>query len=121
MKRSGEDPTLWDEEPVTPGRRRRGRAERAVDAAVRTARTRGQLDDLDGALVALARVAARALDAAEARVEEDPKYLYAVPGLSREHRETLAALGLGGRGSYDSADAAVDAFLASLSDSPVSD
>lgn len=96
------------------GRQRVGRAERGVNDSVAAARKVGNVTADDAGLIASARVIARAMDEAERT-----RQVYAVPGLAKELRETLAAAGL--TTTRVGAADAVEAFLAGLSDPALPD
>lgn len=66
-----------------------GRVERALNAALSTARRSGTLSDVDGAAVALARAQARGVD-----VAEGARDVWALARVSSELRETLIRLRL---------------------------
>jgi hypothetical protein len=68
---------------------RRGRVERSVDDAVRAGRADNRIGSLDGALVALARAQARAVD-----VAENARDVWALARIGGELRETLVRLRL---------------------------
>jgi hypothetical protein len=83
--------SLFDANGVMPGGRRRiGRVERRTTEAIRLAKKRGEIEDLEDPLAIAAIVLAESMDRA-ARTKPDP---YAVVAASRELREVLAALGL---------------------------
>lgn len=93
----------------TPPNRGPGRHEKALDRAITAAHNRGLVEDLDEALVSLARASAWALDQAEA----DGKP-YAVASISAPYRECLAALQLTPADRKGAADDALNAALAEL-------
>jgi hypothetical protein len=66
---------------------RKGRVEAALDKAIAAARQAGNLSDVDGAAITLARAQARGVDAAEGG--RNP---WALAALGRELRETLIRL-----------------------------
>jgi len=72
---------------LPPGRK--GRVERAVDAAIAAARRDGALADVDGAALTLARAQARGVDIAEAGQD-----LWALARIGAELREMLQRLRL---------------------------
>lgn len=83
--------SLFDANGVMPGGRRRiGRVERRTYAAIRLAKARGTIDDLEDPLAVAALSLAQSMDRAS-NVKPDP---YAVVAASRELREVLAALGM---------------------------
>ncbi len=68
---------------------RRGRVESAVNKAITAARRQNLVDDLDGALITLARAQARAVDVAEAARD-----VWALSRAGGELRESLIRLRL---------------------------
>jgi hypothetical protein len=72
---------------VPPGRK--GRVERALDAAILVARRAGVLAEVDGAALTLARAQARGVDIAEAGQD-----VWALARIGAELRETLQRLRL---------------------------
>jgi hypothetical protein len=88
---------------------RRGRVESAVNASVRAARAAGQLGELDGALVVLARSQARSVDLAEAARD-----VWAHARAGGELRETLRRLRLDPMSRGANRDSLAD-FLRDLS------
>lgn len=109
-----QDETLLDVNLTPTGERRRpGRVEARVAKAIRAARTRGVIDDLEDPLAVSALVLAQAMDRA-AVTKPDP---YAVVAASRELREVLLALSFAKPTPASSAPASnpqLDAFLSSL-------
>lgn len=74
---------------IARGRRRRGRARRALDESVAAWRAGGMLEPADAALIALARITADNLDAAELDTDESR---YTVGALAGRHRDVLLAI-----------------------------
>lgn len=91
-RRKREDPqaeSLLDATMTPTGERRKiGRVERRVYAAIREARKRGVIDDLEDPLASAALAVAQAMDRAST-TKPDP---YAVIAASRELREVLQDL-----------------------------
>ena len=75
--------------PLPVQKRKIGRTERQVNAAIRTAQHAGEVGPVHAGAVALARELARAVD--HATVVGNP---WAIAALSRELRESIASLGL---------------------------
>lgn len=74
---------------IPRGRRRSGRARRGLDASIAAWRAGGLLEPSDDALIALARITADNLDAAERDSEESR---YTVGALAGRHRDVLLAI-----------------------------
>lgn len=70
-------------------RRRRGRARRGLDETVAAWRTGGMIEPVDAAWIALARITADALDAAEHSPDESR---FTIGALAGRHRDVLASL-----------------------------
>ena len=94
---------------------RRGRVERAVNAAVTRARRDGTLGSVDDGLIALARATARAVDLAEGARD-----LWALARVAGELRETLTRLRLDPTSRGANRDSLTD-FLRSLAEPAAGD
>jgi hypothetical protein len=106
---------LLDENLTPTGERRRiGRVERRVYKAIKAARDRGAIDDLEDPLAAAALAVAQSMDRAST-VKVDP---YAVVAASRELRELLLALSFATprAGGGPASNPELDAFLASMAE-----
>lgn len=110
--------SLIDANGVAPGRRRPVyRVERRTAAAIRTAKDRGDVDELADPLAAAALSIAQSLDRA-VNVKPDP---YAVVAASRELREVLVALGFTAPSAAGGVDAELLAALQELGKPSVPD
>lgn len=105
--------SLLDETLTPTGERRRvGRVERRVYRAIKAARERGVIDDLEDPLAAAALAVAQSMDRAST-IKPDP---YAVVAASRELREVLLALAFAtpATGGGPASNPELDAFLAEM-------
>ena len=101
-----------------PGRPQ-GRHEKAVLAAIESARQKQIVDETDGGLISLAIANASALDAAE--LINSPKAAYPIAQLTGGYLDVLRALAMTPEGRIDSADDELREAIADLGAASVRD